>query len=113
MTAQYYTARSLRTIITALEQFIHKYECRSFKITEVHTDNKFDKAAFKVFLEPALAHIHGRQEHVGFIETPVQTVKDRFRSTTSAIPFRRITILMVRSLVEEITDVLNAFPSKT
>ena len=59
-----------------------------------------------------LLHIYGREEHVGFIERSVQTIKERFRSTCSAMPFLRITILMVRSLVEGITNALNAFPFK-
>ena len=40
-------------------------------------------------------------------------MKERSRSTCSGLPYRRITILMVRSLIEAITEVLNAFPSKT
>ena len=112
LTSQYCTSRSLRTIITALEKFIHKYDCRGFKITDMHADNEFDKAELKHSLQPTLLHIYGREEHVGFIERSVRTIKERFRSTCSAMPFRRITVRMVRSLVEGITDVLNAFPSK-
>ena len=37
---------------------------------------------------------------------------ERSRSTCSGIPCKRITILMDRSLIEAITEVLNAFPSK-
>ena len=51
--------------------------------------------------------------HVGTIERSVRTVKERMRSTCNGIPFKKITILMVRSLVEGIIAVLNAFPSNT
>ena len=112
LTAQYCTSRTLRTIMTALEKVINKYSCRSLNICDYHGDNEFDKQALKYFLEPALCHIYGREEHVGSIERPVRTVKERFRSTCSNIPYRRLTILMVRSLVEAIIEVLNAFPSK-
>ena len=57
-------------------------------------------------------HIYGRAEHVPPIERSVRTIKKRSRSTCSGLPFKRITILMVRSLIEAITEVLDAFPSK-
>ena len=50
--------------MTAHQSIINKYTCRGFIITDVHGDNKFDKAAIKDFLEPALVHIYGREEHV-------------------------------------------------
>ena len=49
---------------------------------------------------------------MGIIERSIRTVKERFRSTCNGIPYKWITILMVRSLVEGIIDVVNAFPSK-
>ena len=112
LTAQYCTSRSLRTIITALETVINKYSCRSLNICDYHGDNEFDRSALKDFLQPAAVHIYGKGEHCGPIERSVRTVKDRFRSTCSNVPYRRFTILMVRSLVEAIIEVLNAFPSK-
>ena len=102
----------MRTIITALEKVINKYTCRSFNVTDYHGDNEFDKEQLKDFLQPALLHIYGRKEHVGTIERSVRTVKERFRSTCQGTPFKRMTILMVRSLVEGIVEILNAFPSE-
>ena len=111
LTALYCTSRSLRTIMTVLEKVINKYSCRSFNICNFHGDNEFDKDIIKKFLNPALLHIYGQNEHVGPIERSVRTVKERFRSTCSNVPYKRFTILMVRSLVEGIIAVLNAFPS--
>ena len=42
----------------------------------------------------------------------MRTVKERTRSTCIGLPYKRITILMVRSLIEAITEVINALPSK-
>ena len=64
LTSQYCTSRSLRTIITALQKIINKYNCRGFSITDFHRNNEFDTDALKKFLEPALMHIYGRVEHV-------------------------------------------------
>ena len=57
-------------------------------------------------------HIYVREEHVPPIERSVRTVKEHSRSTCSGLPFKYINILMVRSLIEAITEVLNDFPSK-
>ena len=111
-TAQYCTSRSLRSIMTALEKVQNKYSTRSFNITDYHGDNEFDKSALKDFLLPALIHIYGRNEHVGPIERATRTIKERARSTCNGTPYKRITILMVRSLIEAIVEMLNAFPSK-
>ena len=57
-------------------------------------------------------HIYARLEHVGIIERPVRYIKERCRSTVHGLPYKRMTILMVRSLVEGVVGMINAFPSK-
>ena len=54
--------------MTALGKGIDKYNCRCFNISKFHVDNEFDEAALKQYLEPALVHIYGREEHVGPID---------------------------------------------
>ena len=49
LTAQHCSSRSLRTIMTALETVMSKYTCRSFKVTDYHADNEFDKQTLKNF----------------------------------------------------------------
>ena len=112
LTSQFCASRSLRTIITALEKVMRKHNCRGLKITDMRADNEFDKAELKNILQPMLLHIYGQDEHFGFIDMSMLTINERFRSTCIAMPFRSITMLMVRSLVEVTTDVLNAFPYK-
>ena len=112
LTAQYYKSRSLRTIITALESIINKYRCRSFNVTDFHGDGEFDKGKLKDFLEPALLHAYAREEHVPTIERPIRSIKERCRSTVNGVPYKRMTILMVKSLVEGVVGMMNAFPSK-
>ena len=112
LTAQYCISRSLRTIFTALESVINKYRCRSFKITDFHGDSEFDKEKLKDFLEPGILHTYAREEHVGIIERSVRSIKERCRSTVHGMPYKRMTILMVKSLVEGVVGMMNAFPSK-
>ena len=35
--------------MTALETVMNKYTCRSFKVTDYHADNEFDKQTLKNF----------------------------------------------------------------
>ena len=71
-----------------------------------------DKSTLKDILEPALIHIYGREEHADLIEISIQTMKERSMSRYSGLPYKHITILMVQSVIEAITEVLNAFLSK-
>ena len=103
----------MNTIITTLKKIIHKYTSRSLNITNYHGDPEFDKSELRNFLEPALLHIYAKNEHVGNIEHSTCRIKERARSTCNGIPYKRITILMVRSLIEAIVESLNAFPSPT
>ena len=57
-------------------------------------------------------HIYVRCEHVGKIETYVRTVKDKCRFTYQEIQYKRMTKLMVRSLVEDVVNIRHAFSSK-
>ena len=41
----------------------------------------------------------------------MHTDKDMFRSTCQGVPYKRITKIILQSLVEGIIDILNAFPS--
>ena len=87
LTAQYCTYRSLRNIRIDLEKVIEKYNCWGFNVTDINADNKFDRDAINIFLQPTLLHIYGREEHVGFIKRSIRTFKEQIRSTCSSIPF--------------------------
>ena len=81
-------------------------------MTDFHGDSEFDKKKLKDFLEPVILHIYARYEHIGVIERLVRSIKEIWQSTVNGIPYKRITILMVRSLVEGMVAMMNTFPSK-
>ena len=95
ITAQYSTSRLLRTIKTALAKVRNRYNSRGFTICDYYGDNEYDKSALREFIEPAILHVYGREEHVGPIERSIRTVKERYSSTCHEIPYKRITKLMV------------------
>ena len=112
-TSQFCTSRSLRTIIASLEKIIHKYKSRLLKLTTFHGDPKFDKSEPQNFLEPSLLHIYAAIKHIGNIEQSTRRIKEHVRSTCNGIPYKRITIIMVISLIESIVEIINLFPSST
>jgi hypothetical protein len=111
LTSQICTSRSTGQILKVLDTVKQTYEARGFEITAVHGDNEFDIKALKTFLLPAILHIYGKDEHVGAIERSVRTIKERCRTMTHSMPYKRIPKIMVIALVECATLWLNAFPS--
>ena len=75
-------------------------------------DSEFDKEKLKDLPEPGILYTYAREEHVGIIERSVRSIKERCRSTVHGMPYKRMTILMVKSLVEGVVGMMNAFPSK-
>ena len=57
-------------------------------------------------------YIYAKNEHVGIIECPIFTIKERARAKCHAISFKIYKVLMTRSLIEGVVDLLNRFPSK-
>ena len=56
--------------------------------------------------------MYAKNEHVGIIECPIFTIKERARAKCHAISFKIYKVLMTRSLIEGVVDLLNRFPSK-
>ena len=112
ITAEYCTSRFKQQIINKLETVIGKYETRGFDVAAVHADNEFNVKDIKDFLLPTLTHIYGKDEHVGFIEQAIKTIKERCRCICHTIPFHFYTRLMVEALIKVVIRWLNAFPSK-
>ena len=73
---------------------------------------KFDKKKIKDFLELATLHAYDREEHVDFMKRSMRSIKEKCRSTCDSIPYKQMTILVVRSLIKGIVSTLNIFPSK-
>ena len=59
-----------------------------------------------------MLHICAAGEHVGPIERSIQNIKERARCMTHAVPYKRYTKLMTRSMIQGVVHWLNCFPSK-
>jgi hypothetical protein len=89
---------------------VSQYTQRSFEIVAFNGNNEFE--TLRKHLSPTLLNIVGRGEHVGPIERPVRTIKERVRCSCQSLPYKKITRLMTWSIVESSVTWLNAFPAK-
>ena len=113
LTTQVLQSRSALQIIKGLLIVKKIYKDRGFIITDVHGDNEFNIKKLKEVLSPTNLHLCAQDEHVPIIERSIRTVKERSRSTTHALPFRRFPRILTVNLVEAMTSWLNAFPTTT
>ena len=104
--------RKITTIICCILRDKQKYQSRGFDISDIHADNKFSSKKLEEEILPTILHVYAKEEHVGFIENAIKTVKERVRTMCHAVPYRKFTKLMTKSVVEGAVDLLNAFPSK-
>ena len=111
ITAKYHASRSMKKIIETLNEIRHLYTTRGFRIDNIHGDNEFNKEAIKASQLPALFHVYGKDEHVGMIERSNRTVKNKARTMTHALPYKRIPKVMTIGLINGGVAWLNAFPS--
>ena len=97
-------------IIPRLKYVMEKYTSRGYLITDVFTDNKFDRDEYcQVFL-PANLHLCATGKHVPIIERSIQTIKERVGSTLQGLPYTTLPRLMYTSLLERVERTLNNFP---
>ena len=108
-TVSFPISRSKVSIVHELTEVFKIYNARGFRITEIHADNEFGKAAKDVL--PARMVCCGVDDHVPEIERSIQTMKNDSRSTCHAMPYRCYPRVMVRALIKTGVAFLNAFGS--
>ena len=99
---------SASTITKELRRIIHLYTERGFHVTDIHGDHEFESVRSSV--APIHLNIVAADGHVGEVERSIRTIKERFRTMAHGLPFRRLPILLLRSMVEEAVRCLNLFP---
>ena len=93
-------SRSGKLILEEIERDINKYEMRGFRVTDIHGDNEFNNQSFIDALDPVNVHVYAKEEHVGFIENGVETVKEITRAMFNSVPYTIYTVLMTLTVVE-------------
>jgi len=80
------------------------------RVIGVNGDNEFEK--LREFLTTIQVNIVGRDQHISRIERDIRLIEERLRCFISAMPYRRITKLLLSSLIEYIITCLDDFPNK-
>ena len=86
------------------------YHARGFRIVELHADNEFNKVEQDIL--PVRLRCCGVDDHVPEIERSVQTQKNENRTVCHAMPYKCFPRVMVREIVKQGNEFLNAFGSK-
>ena len=112
ITIQHLADRKEQTLVMKLSYVSNLYLKRGFTITDVFSDNEFSELSIKQLFLPANMHICARGEHVPIIERSIRTVKERARAVYNDLPYGHIPTIMMISLMNRISSVLNAFQPK-
>ena len=78
--------RKITTIICCILRDKQKYQSRGFDISDIHADNKFSSKKLEEEILPTILHVYAKEEHVGFIENAIKTVKVHVRTMCHAVP---------------------------
>ena len=111
LSVQYCKSRSGYTIKQGLKYVKSKYEHRGFVVQHLHADNEFNIDGLENILKGTKIHIYAAKEHVGIIERSIRTIKERCRCISHAMPFKRHTKLMTKTMIEFVVSRLNAVPA--
>ena len=109
-TVSFPISRSKFSIVNQLNDVFRLYHARGFRIVELHADNEFTKVGNEIL--PVRLKDCGTDQHVPEIERSVQTQKHETRSVTHAMPYHCIPRVMVREMVDQGNEFLNAFGTK-
>jgi hypothetical protein len=109
-TVSFPLSRSKSVMMEELKKVFKIYKARGFRVTDIHADVKFDK--IKIDVLPVRLITCGVDDHVPEIERSVQTQKNENRSVCYAMPYKCFPRLMVRELITQGNEFLNAFGSK-
>ena len=87
-----------------------EYKYRGFNITDFHGNNEFEH--LRDFFAPAHLHTCSANDQIVDIKRSIRKIKEQVRCGGYSIPYKKITKLMTRSLVQDMITCLNIFSSK-
>ena len=100
--------RAKRTTLLETNAVLNLYSSRGFEIPDIHADREFE--CIRNDILPVALNTTAADDHVGEVERSIRTIKERIRCDIHELPFRRITRVMTKELVNKATQDLNRFP---
>ena len=98
-------------ILDILQTIVDQHNKGGFRINEYHADNEFKN--IEAYLIPSTIHSQVAGEHEPTAESNIRTLKDTTRSTVSSVTYRKMPLLIIGAIAEQLESTLNDFPSKT
>ena len=100
-------SRSKQSILTEMKKVKQIYHSRGFKIINMYADNELHKVKHEIL--PIRLECCEVDDHVPEVERSIQTVKNESRTLCHAMPYKCIPRIMVREIVKQGNNFLNAF----
>ena len=95
----------------ALRRVVNIYARGGFQVTTAMMDGAFSGLHDMCNQLQVTLNTTSRDEHVGDVERDIRTIKERMRSISNTIPFKRLTRNMVMELAKAVVYWLNSIPS--
>ena len=103
--------RGRKEILKRLQAIFARHTKMGFQVNEYHAENELKK--IEEYLVPSTMHTQVAGDHEPTSEQNIRKLKDMTRSTVHSVPYRKIPLLMIDSIVGQEQYMLNDFPSKT
>ena len=89
--------RGRKNIPKRLQAIVFRHTKRGFQVNEYHADNEFKK--IESDLVPSTLHTQAAGEHEPTLDQHIRTLKNRTSSTVHSVPYRKMPLLMIESIV--------------
>ena len=109
-TSTYMNSLTKESLRQGILQVIEVYKRRKFNVEYIDADLQFE--CIENDIENVEFDIVDADDHVNVIERAIRTVKENIRSIEHGTPYRRMTRLMTKRMVEVVTRNLNMFPAE-
>ena len=95
-------------LAASVATIINLYTARGFEVVELRGDGQF--SCLKEHIRPVHLYTAAKGEHIPQIERSVQTIEGDCRTIYHGLPYTYFPPLMLRSLVQFVTQLRNIFP---
>ena len=104
--------RKKKEIIKILQNIMKIYFSRGFIVTDVFANGEFNYDAIKQNMLLVTLNISSTDEHVPKVERISRSIKERCRSICHSLPYRKYTLIMIKSLMYRAVHGINSCPNE-
>ena len=115
MTIERVPNRETASCLKAMVNVVSLYAKKGMKIQDLIVDPEFGTQRFQDVLRRSGINVNvaSAKEHVSGIERKTRVLKERVRARRSALPYKKMPIIMTVDLAKDVVSWLNSFPSKS